>query len=109
MRLQAICPRTVEVSPLKLGCFARQEFPRTAHVPLGCSQMTDGDAQGETLAEASMREEDVTGFIHPIDERLVLGVELGFGKSAVCGLPPEADDAERNRRETLEIWMRVNP
>jgi hypothetical protein len=75
----------------------------------GRAEMADSDAQGYPFAQARVRQEHIAVFVDEIDEALVRAVEFSRGQCAARRIPPETHDAQRDRRQALEVGMRVHP
>src|SRR5687768_238718 len=86
-----------------------QQFPRARDVTLGRAQMSDRETQRETPVQDRVRQKNLAGAVHRTEQSVVQRVELDLAHGPVAGPSAEADDAERYRREPLEIGIGVHP
>ena len=70
-------------------CLAPEHVPRESHVVLRRAEVADGEAQHVAPAEPRVREEDLAGGVHALEQALVV---------LVGALPTEADEREVPRR-----------
>src|SRR5712691_721811 len=69
-------------------------------VVLGGAHVPDRQAQDVAVVETRVREEDLAGRVHALEQRLVL---------LVRALAPEADAGERTRRRQLPTRLVAHP
>ena len=84
-------------------------MPDALYVRFGGADVANRHAHRESSAQTGGRQEDLAALVHQLNEPFVRGVQLGLGQAQGARVPPEADDAQRNGCEPLEIGMRVDP
>src|ERR1051325_8565750 len=109
VRVDNSARRMPSTSWVELTRALQQKVPHVAHMRRRRAQVADRHANRQSTALPRVRDEDVARFIDEIDQPLVCRVELGLREWNAAGIPAETDDTQRNRREPLEIGMRVDP
>src|SRR5260221_8047943 len=103
-------PRYIDVkTALRPAATIDQQIPCSPDVALGRLQMADSQTERQALAQPRVGQEDFAGPIDQIEEAFIGGIQVRRGQHPRRGIPPEADDAEWDRRETFEVGVGVDP